>query len=62
MGFFSAFIFIFFSPVERMYSAVSAALSLIRYAGAENAELDFFVLFFLVFLGIHRAAYHRSAQ
>lgn len=62
-GIFLGFYFyFFFSPVERMYSAVSAALSLIRYAGAENAELDFFVLFFLVFLGIHRAAYHRSAQ
>jgi hypothetical protein len=58
LGFFSAFIFIFF-PVERMYSAVSAALTLIRYAWAENAELDFFVLLFLVSIG---AAYHRSAQ
>jgi hypothetical protein len=56
LGFY--FYFIFF-PVERMYSAVSAALTLIRYAGAENVELDFFVLLFLVSIG---AAYHRSAQ
>jgi hypothetical protein len=58
-GIFLGFYFYFFPGRTYVYSAVSAALTLIRYAWAENAELDFFVLLFLVSIG---AAYHRSAQ